>query len=154
MSRAVEIIHNLWLGDKNDAKKALLSTNPIAREIFCMHEDLKTWRANHHWFPIGFPSLDPDEMDSQGIDFDQLQRACVKLDEFMAQGVSCLVHCYSGVERGPLTVVYWLWSRGHFPSLQAAYDHVRKLRPIVQERTHWLPSEIIAKSVGLSGTFA
>ncbi|MBI2405090.1 dual specificity protein phosphatase family protein [Candidatus Gottesmanbacteria bacterium] len=48
-----------------------------------------------------------------------------------------LVHCWAGVERSPLTIVYYLHKFEGIPWWDA-YDLVMERRPIVQDRTHWM----------------
>ncbi len=56
-------------------------------------------------------------------------------------GRSVLVHCAFGVERSPLTVVWYLM-RKHQLTLQEAYDVVCWCRPVAARRLHWLPASV------------
>lgn len=151
MGRAVEIIPNLWLGDKSDAKNAFFSTTLPKKTILCMHEELPNNTPHQLWFPLGKRE---DQGDIETIDFKQLELACDTIDEMFRRGRPVLVHCYAGVERSPLTVAWYLYTRGHFATIHAAYEFIQKKRPIVQDRICWLPEDIRLKMVGVTGAEA
>jgi len=47
-----------------------------------------------------------------------------------------LVHCWQGLERSPLTLVYWLMTRQDMTVAQA-YAHVKQRRAVYDRRA-WL----------------
>ena len=59
------------------------------------------------------------------------------IDHALAEGHRVLVHCGAGSERAPLTVA-WFLHRRRAMSLDAAYDLLKRKRPIVQDRSAWL----------------
>lgn len=61
------------------------------------------------------------------------------LDDMKHRGLPCLVHCSGGIHRSAAVVVYWLITRGHFRSVEAAYEYVRARRPEIEPRPNWLP---------------
>ena len=48
-----------------------------------------------------------------------------------------LVHCWGGIERSPLGVVWWMKERRGY-TLDEAYEFVMQRRPIVQDRRYWV----------------
>jgi protein-tyrosine phosphatase len=59
------------------------------------------------------------------------------IDNALTTGRRVLVHCGAGSERAPLTVA-WFLNRRRAMSLDAAYDLLKRKRPIVQDRRFWL----------------
>jgi protein-tyrosine phosphatase len=59
------------------------------------------------------------------------------IDNALTGGRRVLVHCGAGSERAPLTVA-WFLNRRRAMSLDAAYDLLKRKRPIVQDRRFWL----------------
>lgn len=147
--RANEIIPGLWLGDKEDAK--IVHHDKYGWTIINMHEELPNHTPFQHWFPLGKQGWDPDDMDAYGVDFKQLIDACTLIHDQLNNDRPVLVHCYSGVERSPLTVAYYLLLAGHTNSLHEAYLIIMEKRNIVQDRTSWLPREVLKELIGISG---
>lgn len=72
----------------------------------------------------------------------------IKMDEAadwihqgLEDGDDVLVHCYYGIERSPLTVVWYLM-RHKGMDLTAAYNLVMEKHPQAQYRGAWLPIEV------------
>jgi protein-tyrosine phosphatase len=78
----------------------------------------------------------------------RLNDAAEIIDNVRGQGERVLVHCGGGMERSPLTVAWYLVKhhREEFPDLDAAYDYIKRLRPIVQDRQSWLPWTLEGKA--------
>lgn len=94
-----EIIPGLFLGNKNDAKSAYFSTTLPKKTILCMHEELPNNTPGQLWFPLGKRGFDPDDMDIYGINFEELQKACKVMDEYLLPEEGervrpVLVHCF------------------------------------------------------------
>lgn len=71
-----------------------------------------------------------------------LERAAKRIHQYHDEmGGRVLVHCGAGMERSPLTIAWYLvkYHGDVFPDLDAAYDYIKRLRPIVQDRQSWLP---------------
>lgn len=144
-----EILPNLWLGDADDADYFVKLPRAT---VFSVHED-------HNSVPdkaVHLPILDNPTAVYINRDVEvwvnkpNLDLVCRLVDEALTSGRPVLVHCWQGIERSPLTVAYYLarYHRERFPTFQSAYDHVKALRPIVQERTHWLTTAC-RREVGL-----
>ena len=124
-----KILPYLWVGNLNDA-----FTAPEDFIILCVLETkypLLPKRA------ILQPIL---EMSPNGprVNMNGMEKACEIIDKVLNDGKNILVHCAAGVERSPLTIVWWLHTRMG-QSLDVAYDFVKSKRPIVENRLIWIP---------------
>lgn len=130
-----EILADLFLGDAQDARH-------FDGIVISVHEDKDTVPVHGINLPILKPYdwKDPDAVIE--ADLGALERAIATIHEHRAAGRRTLVHCYAGIERSPLTMVYYL-HRHHGKSISEAYDFVRAKRPIVQDRQSWLPSAVV-----------
>src|SRR5579864_5567168 len=110
-----EIIENLFVGDLNDAQSGFDGL------IVCvLPEGPIDETPNVAWIPFlaeGIGSLDI---------------TASVIDNALTGGRRVLVHCGSGSERAPLTVA-WFLNRRRAMSLDAAYDLLKRKRPIVQD---------------------
>ena len=59
------------------------------------------------------------------------------IDDALANGRRVLVHCGAGSERAPLTIA-WFLNRRRAMSLDAAYELLKRKRPMVKDRRAWL----------------
>ena len=124
-----EILPHLWLGDLNDS-----FTAPEDFIILCVLEvryPLLPKRAILQ--PILEMSPNGPQMNMNGM-----EKACKIIDGVLNDEKNILVHCAAGVERSPLTIVWWLHTRMG-QSLDVAYDFVKSKRSIVENRLIWLP---------------
>ena len=71
-----------------------------------------------------------------------LNEVVSKVDELRAQGKNVIIHCHEGRERAPLTGCWHLVKKGIFNTMEEAYVFVKALRPIVDDRTHWLKGQL------------
>lgn len=137
---ACEVVPNLFVGDWNDAMV-------FQGECLCvlesaLHYNNKTYQVNILQAVDGAVSARP--LTKSGLSFyasrKQLRRAAEIINDCQARGVKLLVHCAAGVERSPLTCAWWLVASGRHSSLDAAYTHLKAVRPVVQDRQMWLES--------------
>jgi len=151
-----EIIDGLWLGNKTDAKRAYYHVPREIDRILCVHEDLPNNTWGQKWIPIANVAYTGVERgyDVVGINMDRLNEACDFIENALSRGQSILTHCVAGLERSPLTVCWYLYTRKHFATLHDAYQHVMKIRPIVQDRTYWLPESVRLEMLGVTGASA
>lgn len=144
---AVEVVPGVWLGDLEDAgawvgpRLCVLETGD--------HYDM---RAGDRHIRILFPGEQDDGPTIARRDC--LREAHVVIEEGARRGGSgtqgLLVHCAAGIERSPLTIATWLAETKREPTLKAAYERLMRLRPVVQDRAHWLESEHLAEFVGIT----
>jgi len=71
----------------------------------------------------------------------KMDQAADWIHDRLQRGEKVLVHCLVGVERSPLTVVWYLM-RHHNMTLQEAYELVIEKRKEAQYRGYWLPLNI------------
>ena len=124
----------LWVGDWYDAQK-------FDGEKLCVLEGIRESEcvSNTHLVPIlemGGPLIP-----SARVNIEQMDKAVTLMTDRLDAGVKLLVHCAAGIERSPLTCAYWLRKMGVHSTLAAAYTHLKIIRPIVEDRTVWLPME-------------
>jgi len=115
-----EIIENLFVGDLGDAVSGFDGL------IICVLPDKPFDELpNATWIPFLAEGICSLEMTASVI------------DNALTTGRRVLVHCGAGSERAPLTVA-WFLNRRRAMSLDAAYDLLKRKRPIVQDRRFWL----------------
>jgi protein-tyrosine phosphatase len=115
-----EIIDNLFVSDLLDAKSGFDGL------IICVLEQKPFDEPpDATWIPFM----------AQGIA--SLDLISSVIDDALANGRRVLVHCGAGSERAPLTIA-WFLHRRRGMSLDAAYDLLKRKRPIVQDRRAWL----------------
>ena len=115
-----EIIENLFVGGLADAHSGFDGL------IICVLEKLPDDAPPN---ATCIPFL------AEGIN--SLDMTAAVIDNALAEGRRVLVHCGAGSERAPLTVA-WFLNRRRAMSLDAAYDLLKRKRPIVQDRRAWL----------------
>lgn len=126
----------LFVGDWNDAQVFKQPGFPGADgkgKCICVLENASYGHMDDY-FPIRNNPMPTGETNT-----DTIEAACKKIDEYLDAGFNVIVHCAAGIERSPLTCVYWMRSRGIHSTLGAAYTHVKIIRSQVADRTHWLP---------------
>jgi protein-tyrosine phosphatase len=116
-----EIIDNLFVGDLGDAQSGFDGL------IICVLEE-KTLdeQPSATWIPFLAEGIGSLDITASVID-----------NALAGGGRRVLVHCGAGSERAPLTVA-WFLNRRRAMSLDAAYDLLKRKRPIVQDRRFWL----------------
>ena len=112
-----EILDNLFVGDLGDAKSGFDGL------IICVLEEK--------------PFDEPSSAICIPFDLGSLDVIASLIDDALANGRRVLVHCGAGSERAPLTIA-WFLHRRRGMSLDAAYDLLKRKRPIVQDRRAWL----------------
>jgi protein-tyrosine phosphatase len=112
-----EIIDNLLVGNRGDAQSGFDGL------IICVLEEKPFDQSpNAIWMPFAIGSLDI---------------IASMIDDALANGRRVLVHCEAGSERAPLSIA-WFLHRRRAMSLDAAYDLLKRKRPIVKDRRAWL----------------
>lgn len=99
-------------------------------------------------FCQGLPIFYCPIMDYSKADGD-LQNCQVKMDrvELACDYINynkTLLTCAAGVERSPLVAMWYLANYDntiHIYTLEEAYDYVKSIRPIIENRLNWIPAE-------------
>jgi len=112
-----EIIDNLFVGDLDDVRAGFDGL------IICVLAEK--------------PLEEPPEAIWMPFDIGTLDIIASIIDHGLATERRVLVHCGAGSERAPLTVA-WFLNRRRQMSLDAAYDLLKRKRPIVRDRRSWL----------------
>ena len=116
---ASEIIPHLYVGDLQDAQKfdgMIISVLP---------DWLEAEPAHAVWMPFlknGWATL---------------ESTAALIDHALRLDLPVLVHCEEGCERAPLTVA-WFLHRRRGMTLDEAYSLMKRQRPIIEDRRHWL----------------
>ena len=119
MSGGSEIISNLFVGDLQDAAG-------FDGMIISVLADILDGEPKH---AIQIPFLANGRA--------TLDTTAALIDAALERNLRVLVHCEEGCERAPLVVAWFLKTRRGM-SLDEAYDLLKRRRPIVQDRRHWL----------------
>ncbi len=149
------IVHNIYLGSLIDAKHSWALKNTLY-----VHEDPQVGYTPTHHVPILETEIEvpftvgdyfADEK-AEGeiatiqrkrlVDPKRLENAHAILDHYYDGWKPLLIHCIGGVERSPLTLATWMVSRGLYHELDEAYAYLKKQRPVVEDRRHWLTQPI------------
>ena len=79
--------------------------------------------------------------DGQDIVRDRLDMLGEIISTHINNGDKVVVHCRAGIERSVLTVAWFLKNHLMFNSLDTAYAHLKKVRPIVARRDWWVEGD-------------
>ena len=127
------IIDGLFVGSRTGA-----ATAPKNMKILCVMwkgEPGKPLGAKH------IPTTTWNAQDQIVADPQKMDEAADWIHEQRSKGAQVLVHCAYGVERSPLTVVWYLMKyRGM--SLNSAYALLMRQRQEVEDRRHWLQDSL------------
>lgn len=105
-------------------------------DALCVHEDLfpPLVKSSEVRVPVAYMHSNPTRMVAQPA---QLNICKAIIHEHAATKTPLLVHCMAGVERSPLTVVWYLmFAQGL--TMDEAYAFVKARRPQVEDRRDWL----------------
>lgn len=115
-----------WLGAKNFEGKRV-----------CVHHD--TSLVHDYHMPILLTRPDEDDRNKGAIaNLKQLNLLGNIIDSCLDTEEPLMIHCKGGVERSPLTLVYFLVKFRSY-SVDQAYEFIKKVRPVVEDRRTWLP---------------
>jgi len=114
---ADEIIHNLWLGDLDDA-------NEVCRAEY-----------DHVINVLGI--IEPDD-ETGKVDVDVVNAISFLIKKMLDVDKRILVHCGAGMERSPLAVAWYLWKHEDFKSLDDAYRFIKSKRQLIMHCGHWV----------------
>lgn len=131
---------SIYLGDINDAR----DPNWKGDVISCLQDLPHGVPKKALWIPIIRTIGTLNEMEliaDQDVDVvalrPQLDLVAREIQERFEKKIPTLVHCLGGMERSPLAMVYWLRKCHNF-TYDSAYEHVKKIRPVVLNRLTWL----------------
>ena len=77
----------------------------------------------------------------QDATMDRLDMLGEIISSHINNGDKVVVHCMAGIERSALTVAWFLKNHLMFNTLDNAYGHLRKVRPIVARRDWWVEGD-------------
>lgn len=116
------ILPNLFLGGMQDA------LGPFEGWRLYVHEQPPLYTGdNCLWIPI-LPGGPTNKASRTALDL-----CATVIDSILVRGAPILVHCAQGIERGPLTVAWFLHTRRGM-TIDQAYDWVIAHRPQVERR--------------------
>lgn len=131
-----EIIRHVWIGNIGDGTKA-----PEDFHVLCV-----MWKGEpdipqraHHIQTTDY-SKDPSDNNVWAI-AEKMDEAADWIHEHVMREEDVLVHCAYGVERSPLTVVWYLM-RHRGMDFKKAYDRVLFRRKVAQYRGGWMPQSV------------
>jgi hypothetical protein len=130
-----EIDKNLYLGD-------MVAAANFDGDRLCVYDHAPTYKGTAIHAPIlkKPPNGDIDRTGAE-VDIRMVMFACDIISAYRAFRRPLLVHCFGGVERSPLVIAYYAVHARWVPSLDAAYQYLKEQRPVVSDRSFWLPSD-------------
>jgi protein-tyrosine phosphatase len=147
-----QIEEHVFLGDATDALSwggrtiCVLESRPVNEPAMAICMPILKHIVNSATHQLQLQTMPDGALQA---DLDMLSVVANLIARLVGRKEDVLVHCGSGVERSPLAIVWFLHEyRGM--SIEEAYKLVRQKRPEVADRRIWLPSEELAKDVGLA----
>ena len=111
----------------------------------CVHHDTSLVYDFH--MPILLTRPDDEDRNKGAIaNLKQLELIGTIIDSCLDDNDPLMIHCKGGVERSPLTLVYYLMKFRKY-SIDEAYEYVKKKRPVVVDRRSWLPEEFLQSAI-------
>lgn len=131
-----EIIRHLWIGNMGDGRDAGKDFH-----VLCV-----MWK-NEEGVPARAHQIETTGYGTAISDFnvwaipEKMDEAANWIHERVSKEEDVLVHCAYGVERSPLTVVWYLM-RHQGMDFKQAYDRVLFRRKVAQYRGAWMPQSV------------
>lgn len=129
-----QIIQNLYVGNMHDGAKMV---GEMA--VLCV-----MW-AGEDGIPDGCKHIETTDYRNSKLGVcaipDSMDQAAQWIHDQLSEGERVLVHCAYGIERSPLTVVWYLM-RYKDVNFKQAYDLVMARRPEAQYRGGWMPESV------------
>lgn len=130
-----EVIPRLFVGDQVDAQQ-MDGKMPILNTM---------WDGEEMFFPKHATHMKTLFFNRQTeiteTNIPVMEAAADWIHERLSNGQHVLVHCAFGMERSPLTVLWYLM-RYHKMSLDEAYSLLKKKREEVLDSREWLPQSV------------
>ena len=124
----VEILPGIWLGNEEDG--IAFEGDWVAVHGECRHP--KAYR-------IPIMEQGADGWDTTQASREALDAATSFIRALQKQQRPLIVTCRMGIERSPLTLAYFLVRYKYVANFNDAYKLLQGMRPIVEQRLHWLP---------------
>jgi len=121
----------LYLGDWESAQE-------FDGERICVHERSPAYGVCWHMPILVVPPKSKFDRSGAIAPPERLDAVALTIDTCLTTGRKVLVHCQGGVERSPLAVAWW-HAHGDRRLLPQAYEWLKALRPVIADRTSWLP---------------
>ncbi len=132
------VIGSIYLGDMVSAAK-------FEGDRLCVHEMVPYYVGQFHHIPI-LAKKPKSTTDRTGavVSMPQLEAACDLIQKYYVANKPLLVHCHGGIERSPLTLAWWLFTKtSHVYNLDEAYAYLKLARPAISPRFFWLPKDSV-----------
>lgn len=129
-----EIIPNLYIGEMNEGA--------FFHQLGTMHVLSVMW-GEADQSPPGVTNImttNPLLGLNPVADCELMNEAADWIHDSLQTGKPVLVHCAFGMERSPLTVMWYLMQYKGM-TLDAAFTLVKEKRGMVADRRHWLPAD-------------
>lgn len=142
-----EIKPRLFLGTLPDSIKLSEKEPEKWKLIYCADHWPSDLRLDERPRKIThFPLLVTVERNTEGLQNQyapliKLQYLSNQITMALNANRNVLLHCDAGVERSPL-VITWYLTQTDNKTFDEAFEYVKKLRPIVQDRRVWLTREV------------
>jgi len=87
---------------------------------------------------VKMPVMPENGQDATMVRLDMLGEI---IADHIRNGDKVVVHCMAGIERSVLTVAWFLKNHLMFKTLDNAYRHIKKIRPVVERRDWWVEGD-------------
>jgi hypothetical protein len=126
-----EVIPGLWVGGAKGVAAARAQGLTVLGVRHVRHV------GDDEWIPILI-----------GNHKENLDAAAKIIERVLSEGKGVFVHCLVGIERAPLTVVWFLHTKRGM-TLDAAYALLKEKRPVVEDRRQWIDGENLQGADGV-----
>ncbi|HEC65885.1 MAG TPA: hypothetical protein ENI23_11345 [bacterium] len=122
-----EILPHLYIGDSTDAKE-------FKGHLICVLEGILDDEPPHAmWVPV----FETHGAEVTHAKIPQLELVCLAIQRYLSLEEDVMIHCGAGMERSPLTVIYFLHKYRDM-GLEEAWQYVKRHRPASLNRLQWL----------------
>ena len=134
-NKADNITDNVYLGD-------MMSAATFDGIRVCVHERGPTYHGQCLCVPV-LTSSPRSKYDRTGAvaSIAALDAVSDLIESYVGKDEKIIVHCYGGIERSPLALVWWLTRSKRYDNINEAYEFIKTKRPAVSPRLFWLPTE-------------
>lgn len=133
IGEATHVLCQLYLGDR-------LAAARFEGSRLCVSEDPPDYVGEFYHVPL-LARAPNSTLDRSGaiVSLAGLEAIVGMISDHMLRQAPLIVHCVGGVERSPLAVAWYLWVTAAYPSLETAYEYLKRIRPVVVDRRQWIP---------------
>lgn len=136
-----QIDEHIWIGGAISSSNEQLLKDNLITHILCCAEEFKhppgflyiTGESNERWYRL--PIVDDAVSSETGAQF---KEGAKKLNEWVTDGHTVMVHCFAGISRSVSVVIaYYMIYKGW--SFEIAYSHIKQRRRQIHPHSDFIP---------------